>query len=224
MRQSVGPSRVRLVARISAVLRWVIRKSLQLFMALERVSESSLYLFAPPQIQNKSQQKNGHALAINRDISCHPSDNGSLHTNRTVASFSGTRSACIINAATLVLADAGVPMRDLSVSCSAGYLNSTPLLDLNYVEDSAGGADVTVGILPKLDKVTLLQLPMETFETVFALASEGCKAIAERVRKHLTVDSTMLFNPVPSTMKYPTIGIRYNVITVNTLADFITIE
>ena len=49
-------------------------------------------------------------------------------------------------------------MRDLAVSCSAGYLNSTPLLDLNYVEDSAGGADVTVGILPKLDKVTLLQV------------------------------------------------------------------
>ncbi|KAF2592117.1 hypothetical protein F2Q70_00044238 [Brassica cretica] len=83
-------------------------------------------------------------------------------------------------------------MRDLSVSCSAGYLNSTPLLDLNYVEDSAGGADVTVGILPKLDKVTLLQLPMETFETVFALASEGCKAIAERVRKVLQENTKQL--------------------------------
>lgn len=30
--------------------------------------------------------------------------------------------------------------------------------DLNYVEDSAGGPDITVGILPKLDKVTLLQV------------------------------------------------------------------
>jgi len=30
--------------------------------------------------------------------------------------------------------------------------------DLNYVEDSAGGPDVTVGILHKLDKVTLLQV------------------------------------------------------------------
>lgn len=27
------------------------------------------------------------------------------------------------------------------------------------------------------------KLPMETFETVFALASEGCKAIAERIRE-----------------------------------------
>ncbi|KOM24851.1 hypothetical protein LR48_Vigan1251s000100 [Vigna angularis] len=49
-------------------------------------------------------------------------------------------------------------MRDHVTSCSAGYLNSTSLLDLNYVEDSAGGPDVTLGILPKLDKVTLLQV------------------------------------------------------------------
>ncbi|KAG2554749.1 hypothetical protein PVAP13_9KG590000 [Panicum virgatum] len=39
----------------------------------------------------------------------------------------GTRSACI-NAATLALADAGIPMRDIVTSCSAGYLCSTPLL------------------------------------------------------------------------------------------------
>ncbi|KAF6146848.1 hypothetical protein GIB67_018501 [Kingdonia uniflora] len=92
----------------------------------------------------------------------------------------GTRSACI-NAATLALADAGIPMCDLVTSCSAGYLSSTPLLDLNYVEDSAGGADVTVGILAKLDKVTLLQMDakllMDTFENVMQLAVEGCKAI-----------------------------------------------
>lgn len=30
--------------------------------------------------------------------------------------------------------------------------------DLNYAEDSAGGPDVTVGILAKMDKVTLLQV------------------------------------------------------------------
>ena len=32
------------------------------------------------------------------------------------------------------------------------------------------------------------KLPMETFETVFALASEGCKAIAERVREVKTME------------------------------------
>ena len=44
----------------------------------------------------------------------------------------GTRSACI-NAASLALADAGIPMRDLVTSCSSGYLNSTPLLGNSYM-------------------------------------------------------------------------------------------
>ncbi|PIA49166.1 hypothetical protein AQUCO_01300197v1 [Aquilegia coerulea] len=107
----------------------------------------------------------------------------------------GTRSACI-NAATLALADAGIPMRDLVTSCSAGYLNSTPLLDLNYIEDSAGGPDVTVGILSKLDKVTLLQmdakLPMDIFENVMQLAVEGCKAIANYIREVLLENTKQL--------------------------------
>lgn len=135
-------------------------------------------------------------------------------------SCAGTRSACI-NAATLALADAGIPMRDLVTSCSAGYLNSTPLLgicllfyikfqlgnvgvacllcfvwvligsawfiiiiekcnviwtDLNYVEDSAGGPDVTVGILTKLDKVTLFQV-LFFFPSFYLLCSFGVRCI-----------------------------------------------
>ncbi|WOL01502.1 exosome complex component [Canna indica] len=107
----------------------------------------------------------------------------------------GTRSACI-NAATLALADAGIPMRDIVTSCSAGYLSSTPLLDLNYIEDSAGGPDVTVGILAKTDKVTLLQmdakLPMDIFENVMQLAIEGCKAIAHYIRGVLLENTKQL--------------------------------
>ncbi|KAL6618804.1 hypothetical protein ACP70R_033943 [Stipagrostis hirtigluma subsp. patula] len=101
----------------------------------------------------------------------------------------GTRSACI-NAATLALADAGIPMRDIVTSCSAGYLY------LNYIEDSAGGPDVTVGILAKMDKVTLLQmdakLPMDTFENVMELAIEGCKAIATYIREVLLENTKRL--------------------------------
>ncbi|XP_050373237.1 exosome complex component RRP41 homolog [Argentina anserina] len=107
----------------------------------------------------------------------------------------GTRSACI-NAATLALADAGIPMRDLVTSCSAGFLNNTPLLDLNYIEDSAGGADVTLGIMPKFDKVTLLQmdakLSLDTFENVMQLAIEGCKAVAEYIREILLENTKQL--------------------------------
>ncbi|KAF5733294.1 exosome complex component RRP41 [Tripterygium wilfordii] len=107
----------------------------------------------------------------------------------------GTRSACI-NAASLALADAGIPMCDLVTSCSAGYLNNTSLLDLNYLEDSAGGPDVTVGILPTLDKVTLLQmdakLPMDIFEDIMQLAIEGCKAVANYIREVLQENTKQL--------------------------------
>uniref|UniRef100_A0A0D6R618 Uncharacterized protein n=1 Tax=Araucaria cunninghamii TaxID=56994 RepID=A0A0D6R618_ARACU len=107
----------------------------------------------------------------------------------------GTRSACI-NAATLALADAGIPMIDLVTSCSSGYLNSTPLLDMNYVEDSAGGPDVTVGLMAKTEKVALLQmdakLPMEIFETVMQLAIEGCKAIVRYIQDVLLENTKQL--------------------------------
>ncbi|PUZ64830.1 hypothetical protein GQ55_3G174200 [Panicum hallii var. hallii] len=107
----------------------------------------------------------------------------------------GTRSACT-NAATLALADAGIPMRDIVTSCSAGYLCSKPLLDLNYLEDSAGGPDVTVGILAKKDKVTILQmdakLPMDTFEDVMGLSIDGCKANATYIREVLLENTKRL--------------------------------
>ncbi|KAL2632448.1 hypothetical protein R1flu_017134 [Riccia fluitans] len=107
----------------------------------------------------------------------------------------GTR-ACCINAATLALADAGIPMRDIVASCAAGYLNSTPILDLNYLEDSGGGPDLTVALFPKLDKVSLLQMdskiPLDVFEKVMNLASEGAKAVAQFIREKLMENTKQL--------------------------------
>lgn len=97
----------------------------------------------------------------------------------------GTRSASI-NAAFLALADAGIPMRDILCCCAGGYLESTALLDMNYLEDSGGGPDVVVGLHPSLNKLVLLQsdnrISMETFEELVGLVSEGCKAIATFMR------------------------------------------
>lgn len=69
----------------------------------------------------------------------------------------GTRCACI-NAAFLALADAGIPMRDMVAGCAVGYLQSTALLDLNYMEDSGGGPDISVAVHPNLDRLVLLQV------------------------------------------------------------------
>lgn len=99
----------------------------------------------------------------------------------------GTR-CCAINAALLALCDAGIPLHNMISACAAGYLDNTPLLDLNYAEDSGGGPDLSVAVMGG-DKVILAQMdgrvPLDTFESVMGLAQAGCRAIALHMRKSL---------------------------------------
>ncbi|MGC8895449.1 MAG: exosome complex exonuclease Rrp41 [Candidatus Bathyarchaeia archaeon] len=91
-----------------------------------------------------------------------------------------TRCASIV-AASLALADAGIPMRDLVVACSAGKIDDTIILDLMDTEDKMGLADVPLALMPNLNAITLLQmdgtLTLEEFEKAVNLALEGCKKI-----------------------------------------------
>lgn len=92
----------------------------------------------------------------------------------------GTRCASI-TAASLALADAGIPMRDLVAACAAGKADETIVLDLMDEEDKLGKADVPVALMPNLNAVTLLQmdgkLTSEEFENAVNLAIDGCKKI-----------------------------------------------
>ncbi len=92
----------------------------------------------------------------------------------------GTRCASI-TAASLAIADAGIPLRDLVVACAAGKVDDSVVLDLMDTEDKVGVADVPVAFMPNLNAVTLLQMdgvlsPSE-FENAINLAVEGCKKI-----------------------------------------------
>src|SRR5512139_2070086 len=92
----------------------------------------------------------------------------------------GTRCASI-TAASLAIADAGIPLRDLVVACAAGKIEDTVVLDLMDTEDKIGVADVPVAFMPNLNAVTLLQMdgvlaPGE-FESAVNMAVEGCKKI-----------------------------------------------
>ncbi|HXX88498.1 MAG TPA: exosome complex exonuclease Rrp41 [Candidatus Acidoferrum sp.] len=92
----------------------------------------------------------------------------------------GTRCASI-TAASLALADSGIPMRDLVVACAAGKADDTVVLDLMDEEDKLGTADVPVALMPSLNAVTLLQmdgkLSQEEFKSAVNLAIDGCKQI-----------------------------------------------
>jgi exosome complex component RRP41 len=92
----------------------------------------------------------------------------------------GTRCASL-TAASLALADAGIPMRDLVAACAAGKVDGRLVLDLNDVEDKEGEADLPLAWIPSLNAVTLLQMDgkvtLEEFEQLVNMAVEGCKQI-----------------------------------------------
>jgi len=100
----------------------------------------------------------------------------------------GSRGAGI-TAASLALADAGIPMRDLVVGCAAGKIEDRVVLDLNDSEDKLGTADMPIAMLPRTGELTLLQmdgmLSSEEFEEALKLAIEGCRQIYAMQREAL---------------------------------------
>ncbi len=94
----------------------------------------------------------------------------------------GTRCSGI-TAASLALADAGIPMRDLVVACAAGKVGGKIVLDLNDFEDKNGEADLPVAMSSQSGRIVLLQmdgrLTLTEFHEAFDLAVEGCKRIYE---------------------------------------------
>lgn len=100
----------------------------------------------------------------------------------------GTRCASI-TVASLALADAGIPMKDLVVACAAGKADEHLVLDLNDIEDKEGKADVPVAYLPNFDAVALLQmdgqLTIDEFKETIDLALNGCRQIHEVQKESL---------------------------------------
>ena len=100
----------------------------------------------------------------------------------------GTRCAGIV-AASVPLADAGIPMRDLVSACAAGKVDGYIVLDLCYIEDQEGEADMPVAYMPKLGQITLLQMDglmtREEFDRALKLAIKGCEQIYEVQREAL---------------------------------------
>lgn len=105
----------------------------------------------------------------------------SLH----ILSQDGSLLAACINAATLALIDAGVPMSDYLVACTSGIVSNDantegadPLLDLNALEES----DVpflTVACHGETERVAVCVMetkaPLARLEPMLAVGVDGCK-------------------------------------------------
>ncbi|CAG8489209.1 8725_t:CDS:2, partial [Scutellospora calospora] len=103
-----------------------------------------------------------------------------------ILQFDGGTIQICINAATLALIDAGIPMQEYVCACSAGSHEDQILLGnqyLNNAEEMADTPELTVALLPKSGKFTLLQmdsrLHVDKLEAVMKLAATGCKDIYE---------------------------------------------
>lgn len=93
----------------------------------------------------------------------------------------GTRTAAI-NAASIALADAGIPMKGLISACAVGKVNGQLVLDLNKDEDNFGDADLPIAMTQD-GEISLLQmdgnLTKEEFKKALEMAKEGCLQILE---------------------------------------------
>lgn len=101
-----------------------------------------------------------------------------------------------VNAAALALADAGIPMRDLISSCSAGkiplhgdLLASRVVLDIAGKEDTEGELDLPVAYYPRKKQITLLQMDgiadSKEVREIIKLAVKGCEKVYEEQKKAL---------------------------------------
>jgi exosome complex component RRP41 len=108
----------------------------------------------------------------------------------------GTRCAGI-TAASVALADAGIPMRDLVAACAAGKVGGKIVLDLSKEEDNLGEADLPMAVVPRTDEIVLLQmdgnLSSEELEDAMKMTIEACKHInglqREALKKRYSVAS-----------------------------------
>ena len=92
----------------------------------------------------------------------------------------GTRCAGL-TAASVALADAGVPMRDLVTSCASGKIGGVVALDLNKDEDNFGDADCPMAIVPRTGEIVLLQMDGHLTYEEFQKAMDLSIAAAHRI-------------------------------------------
>ncbi len=90
----------------------------------------------------------------------------------------GSRCAGIC-AASIALADAGIPMKDLVSAVSVGTVDGTIVVDLDYLEEAydASVADIPIAYIPSTEEISLLQMDGEiTKETLLEALETGKKA------------------------------------------------
>jgi exosome complex component RRP41 len=100
----------------------------------------------------------------------------------------GTRCAGLV-AASMALADAGIPMVDLLPAVAVGKVAGKIALDLKKEEDNFGEADLPMALVPQSGRLVLLQMEGHMTEAELAqsleLGVQGCREIYEKMKQAL---------------------------------------
>jgi exosome complex component RRP41 len=92
----------------------------------------------------------------------------------------GTRCAGL-TAASVAVADAGIPMIDMVAACAAGKVDGQIVLDLGKKEDNFGQADLPLGFVPRTGEIVLLQMDgnmtREEFQDAMKMAITACQQV-----------------------------------------------
>ena len=100
----------------------------------------------------------------------------------------GTRTAAAI-AASAALADAGVPLRDLTGGIASGIYKDEIVLDMCGKEDMEGSGDMPLLYSPSIDEVSLFQLDgrftFEQFVEAYETSLEASKTVVAKIKDAL---------------------------------------
>ncbi|KAF9554015.1 hypothetical protein CPC08DRAFT_767070 [Agrocybe pediades] len=106
----------------------------------------------------------------------------------------GVLQACI-NATTLALISAGIPMVDFVCAISGGVHSTNPFLDLTLIEES-DVPNLTIAVMPKTQKVSLVtmetRLHVDRYEEIFRLAIDAGSIIHEEMKAAVLARSKTL--------------------------------
>ncbi|KAK0656963.1 3' exoribonuclease family, domain 1-domain-containing protein [Cercophora newfieldiana] len=132
--------------------------------------------------------------ALGSSLHTHLYPHSTISISLHVLSQDGSLLAALINAATLACVDAGIPMTDYVVACTAGSTstyaandeNADPLLDLNNQEEQELPG-LTVATLGESDRVAVLvcesRVQVSRLEGMLVVGVDGCKQIREILDK-----------------------------------------
>ena len=88
-----------------------------------------------------------------------------------------------LTAASVALADAGIPMTDMVVSVASGKIHDVVVCDLNKEEDNYGEADLPMGILPNTGEHVFLQMDGDLSQEEFKQAWQYNMDAAQEIHK-----------------------------------------